>query len=81
VSVRNYIDAAIDRGTLNTENYRGALEAVGYYGVEVENTGPRWREIHNWCEANLGWENYNWTGRTFWFNTDKDRVLFMLRWS
>jgi hypothetical protein len=81
ISVRTYIDTAIDRGLLLPTNHREVLRDAGYYEVEIDNTGPRWREIHNWCEANLGWENYNWTGSTFWFNTDEDRVFFMLRWS
>jgi hypothetical protein len=41
----------------------------------------RWSEIHRWCSDQFGSAHYSWTGSTFWFEDEKDAILFALRWS
>ena len=33
-----------------------------------------------WCQEQFGEEHYAWTGSNFWFETEKDAIMFALRW-
>jgi hypothetical protein len=37
-------------------------------------------EILEWCENHLG-DNFIWNWETIYFKTEKDQVLFLLKWS
>lgn len=39
-----------------------------------------WQEMHNWCKEKFGAEQYTWTGSLFWFQNERDAIMFMLRW-
>ena len=76
VNVRNWSHSTAARVR---EEYR----AAGYHPVQVGLLGREgeWQEIHQWCRDHIGEQNYSWTGSTFWFETERDAVLFALRWS
>jgi hypothetical protein len=59
------------------------LAEAGYFGVKVggHSIEHEWPNIHRWCEDQFGKNHYSWTGSTFWFETDRDAVLFALRWA
>jgi hypothetical protein len=40
----------------------------------------QWQEMHNWCKEQFGAEQYTWTGSLFWFQNERDAIVFMLRW-
>lgn len=40
-----------------------------------------WHGIHLWCERQYGPDGYTWTGDQFWFENERDQLLFLLRWS
>lgn len=48
----------------------------------------RYQEINDWCNKTFGasteaWNNPRWSAsnRKYWFKYEKDRMLFVLRWS
>ena len=59
------------------------LAEAGYYSVKVGRIfiEHEWQNIHGWCEDQFGENHYVWTGTTWWFETDRDAVLFALRWA
>lgn len=57
---------------------------AGYYRVNVSPTTVQyhWLEINKWCQEQFGKTHYCWsTNNTFWFESEKDAMLFILRWS
>lgn len=54
---------------------------AGYYHAVFVGGGDCWREAHQWCVKQFGAPHYAWVGNDFWFETDKDAMLFTLRWS
>jgi hypothetical protein len=71
-AVKNRTDSRINWGT----RYRDA----GYHSAQPGNL-EYWGQIHQWCRDHIGEQRYCWTGSTFWFESKKDQVLFLLRWS
>ncbi len=57
------------------------FKEAGYHPARITDCLTCWDEIHNWCEDQYGNEHYTWTGTTFWFETEQDCILFLLRWS
>jgi len=59
------------------------FQDAGYYGIEASRKAitDHWQEMHHWCEQQFGKNNYAWTGSSFWFENEKDSVLFALKWS
>lgn len=53
---------------------------AGYYQAELKHF-HLWNETHKWCRENFGERHYAWAGNTFWFENEKDAVLFILKWS
>jgi hypothetical protein len=39
-----------------------------------------WRYIHTWCEEQFGKNGYTWTGHIWWFENERDKLMFLLRW-
>lgn len=78
IKVRNYIDTYIVNPGNKAKHY-DILMAAGYIPVTLKKYHGK--ELHDWAMAHIGWENYNWTGSTFWFNTEQDAILFSLRWA
>lgn len=80
------IQAFADRVSSNKREIeaRGGWRTVflesGYYPAHAVNT-KEWSEMHRWCCDQFGVEHYSWTGSTFWFENEKDVLLFALRWS
>lgn len=57
------------------------FEQAGFYSVSLGNNwGAEWPDIHKWCQEKFGREHYTWTGSTFWFENEKDAILFALKW-
>jgi hypothetical protein len=53
---------------------------AGYYSAQPGNL-QQWGQIHQWCCDQFGEQHYCWSGSTFWFESKKAAVLFLLRWS
>lgn len=69
-----------DPGTIWTRRFKEA----GYYHVDLT-TPQHWNKIHEWCREQYGPAHYfslntTWQGGRFWFETERDAVLFSLRW-
>lgn len=58
--------------------YTPQLNAAGYY-VHKPSSNHNWQEMHEFCQSNFGQEHYTWVGSNFWFETEKDRNWFILR--
>jgi hypothetical protein len=39
-----------------------------------------WRYIHTWCDEKFGPHGYTWTGHIWWFENERDKLMFLLRW-
>ncbi len=54
---------------------------AGYHSAQPGNLQLQlWTQIHQWCQDQFGERHYCWSGSTFWFESKKDAVLFLLRW-
>ena len=61
------------------------------YKVELKyHTHPNRLEMYNWCSEKYGrhteqWNNPRWSSNTgfysFWFKKERDRTMFLMRWS
>ena len=89
-SIRDFIDAEAHKhqgryqkmSETEGPNYRAILDKAGYYSVLLNASGhTQWKEVHKWCNEHIGHDNYTWTGSRFWFDTEKDAMLFTLKWS
>ena len=86
LSLREFVTAyqeidRINRTDLTSINWNTRLQQAGYHSIHL-NLKYVGQDIVSWCEKNYGPNNFTWTGNdTFWFNTEKDAVLFALRWS
>jgi hypothetical protein len=57
------------------------LPEQGYIGVDLTTDAvSKWQELHKWCQEHIGEEHYSWTGYKFWFEKEKDAIMFVLRW-
>ena len=57
------------------------LFKLGYYRVRLTpNAISLWPKLHIWCGEHIGEDHYTWVGYTFWFENDRDAVLFSLKW-
>ena len=63
------------------EDWTTVFRSGGYYLVNPNTTPPRWEEIHPWCMETFGYDHYAWNGNNFWFETEKDAIMFTLRWA
>lgn len=86
--IQDFCDAwqAYDRKSTNyiaDRNWDLRFRDAGYYGVGLGTKSDRGRrELHKWCEEQVGKKHYAWTGTAmFWFETEQAAVLFALRWS
>ena len=39
-----------------------------------------WSDIHTWCDEKFGPHGYTWTGHIWWFENERDKLMFLLRW-
>jgi len=58
-------------------NWNGLFLLNGYISVELS---PRDKECYEWCKEQFGSDHFAWTGSNFWFETEKDAIMFTLRW-
>ncbi len=78
-SWRRY-DIPLTNRTDTRINWSTRYRAAGYYSAQPSNL-EHWGQIHQWCRDYIGEQRYCWTGSTFWFESQKDQVLFLLRWA
>lgn len=55
------------------------FDDAGYYRAEWGS--GTWGQIHEWCKEKFGPRHYAWAGSTFWFETEQDAIMFILKWS
>ena len=66
---------------LNRKDYfHPQLTNAGYFDARAT-VKNNWSEIHAWCKETVGPDHYLWTGSIFWFESEKMRNWFILRWS
>jgi hypothetical protein len=58
-------------------NWNGLFLLNGYISVDLI---PKNKECYNWGREQFGSEHFAWTGSKFWFETEKDAIMFTLRW-
>jgi hypothetical protein len=58
-------------------NWNGLFLLNGYISVEFT---PKNKECYDWGREQFGPEHFAWTGSKFWFETEKDAIMFTLRW-
>lgn len=58
------------------------FEQAGLYSAAIGDLdNSDWQDLHQWCRQQFNRDHYTWTGSTFWFENEKDAVLFTLRWA
>ena len=74
---------SIDEGKNGLIDWNRVLAEKGYCPVQAGGFSAvgNWRECHAWCKEQFGREHYTWTGSKFWFETEQDAMLFLLKWS
>jgi hypothetical protein len=58
-------------------NWNGLFLLNGYIPVEFS---PKNKVCYDWCSEQFGSEHFAWTGSKFWFEREKDAIMFTLRW-
>jgi len=64
-------------------NWNIRFAEAGYYRAVPSRASVQhhWHDMHVWCQEQFTPEHYAWAGDTFWFESDQDAMLFILRWS
>jgi hypothetical protein len=64
-------------------DWTSVFRSGGYYMVNprLAEWSGHWREMHIWCVEHFGKDSYAWNGNNFWFETEKDAIMFTLRWA
>ena len=58
-----------------------SLAKAGYVRVDWKDSfNDTWPALHNWCIETIGKEHYTWMGTVFWFENERDALMFILRW-
>ena len=78
IPVRQYIDNYLETHPGDVTSHYNMLKSAGYYPVCTNRYIGM--PIHDWLIEHVGYDNYNWTGRVFWFNKEKDAIWFALKW-
>jgi len=58
-------------------NWNYLFLLYGYIPVDLS---PKNKECYDWGREQFGPEHFAWTGSKFWFETEKDAIMFTLRW-
>jgi len=58
-------------------NWNGLFLLNGYISVDFR---PKTKECWDWCIKEFGKGHIAWTGSKFWFESEKDAIMFTLRW-
>lgn len=63
------------------KTWREHLANLGftYADAGADATEQHWTEMHEWCHKQFG-DRYTWTGSRFWFNDERDAILFIIKW-
>ena len=81
VSIADFIRQAkelCDSGKVSEPiNWNGLFLLNGYISVEFM---PKNKECWDWGREQFGPEHIAWTGSKFWFESEKDAIMFTLRW-
>lgn len=64
-------------GILTPIDWNDLLEDAGYYSIEFR---PKTQACWDWCAKEFGLGHIAWTGSKFFFETEKDAIMFTLRW-
>lgn len=75
-----------ERPELN--HWQRRFKDAGYYEVQAPmpidvDEGHTYRvhpSVKNWCDEKFGSDHYSWIYDRFYFETEKDAMLFVLRW-
>jgi len=80
ISAWKAYDASEDR---HDRDWNIRFKEAGYYSAMCGSgvTITVWQQIHQWCEKQYGANHFAWRGSRFWFETERDALLFILRWS
>lgn len=81
ITIREFAEQLLEarqRQDANRDWY-SIFKNKGYYYAQVRQ--GKWQDIHKWCQETVGEQYYAWHGEHFWFEYEKDAVLFALRWS
>lgn len=85
MNIREYIDyiKQVDPLVKKTDyDWRWAFDKMNYPSVLLGSAShQQWTEVHAWCQEHVGEQHYAWTGSRFWFDQEKDAMLFALKWS
>ena len=58
-------------------DWNSILEDAGYYSIKFR---PKTKQCWDWCAKEFGLGHIAWTGSKFWFESEKDAIMFTLRW-
>jgi len=58
-------------------NWNGLFLLNGYISVDLI---PKNKDCYLWAREQFGPEHIAWTGSRFWFEREKDAIMFTLRW-
>ena len=82
-TVRAYIDEFVDQrrtsGHPRLHEFAKEAESLGYVRVALPlQSFSDLCKLRDLAQLKLGYDNYNWLGRTFWFNNEQDATWFRL---
>jgi hypothetical protein len=58
-------------------DWNDLFEIAGYVSVDLS---PKNKDCYLWAREQFGLEHIAWTGSKFWFESEKDAIMFTLRW-
>ena len=81
----------IDRYVISSANKNSSfdigdyIQSQGYYCISIGGTkmleNKLLNNIKSWLDENIAFDDWNRTGRYYWFSNERDAMLFALTWS
>jgi hypothetical protein len=88
-SIREFLDSKCYTGrplttdgnqSLITTDWNELFKKQKFYSVDFGHDFTEYKNLHEWCNENIGSDHYIWTGSKMWFDTEQSVILFSLRW-
>lgn len=75
---------AVDNSEISTayKSWSIRIQEAGYSVVNATGvTQEQWQDCHAWLKAEIGTQNYTWSGMVFFFANENDAFAFKLKWT
>lgn len=72
---------SVSTASYNLPDWELRFLEAGYHPAKIPFNYHNWTAINSWCRKVFGEQHYAWYDSVFWFESEHDAALFLLKWS